>query len=157
SLIDVVARTVKPNNSDSPISWLQDAFNGTVLNVTFPGRKNLSIIHEVSINSLDLVFSTMDQYTPLASSSLLTASFSIPFGFQLYVQQISQEIELFDGQTKLATLSIPYTKASGDSKSGNLTSGFAPTQFKVIPGSEKIFDDFAKRLTMEESVTLIMT
>ncbi|CAG8702243.1 16443_t:CDS:1, partial [Racocetra fulgida] len=132
------------------------AFNGTVLNVTFPGRKNLSIIHEVSINSLDLVFSTMDQYTPLASSSLLTASFSIPFGFQLYVQQISQEIELFDGKTKLATLSIPYTTASGDSKSGNLTSGFAPTQFKVIPGSEKNFDDFAKRLTMEESVTLKM-
>ncbi|CAG8773251.1 11494_t:CDS:1, partial [Racocetra fulgida] len=32
SLINVVARTVKPNNSDSPISWLQDAFNGTVLN-----------------------------------------------------------------------------------------------------------------------------
>ncbi|CAG8512217.1 15440_t:CDS:2 [Dentiscutata erythropus] len=156
SSINVVARTVKPNNSASPISWLQDAFNGTELDVIFPGRKNLSIIHGVTIDSLDLEFSTTDQYTPMASSSLLTASFSIPFGFKLFVKQISQDIELFDGQTKLATLSIPFTTASGDSESGNLTSSFAPTQFKVVPGSENDFDDFAKRLTVEENVTLTM-
>ncbi|KAF0553529.1 hypothetical protein F8M41_020257 [Gigaspora margarita] len=133
SFINVIAKMVKPNNSATPISWLQDAFNGTVLNVIFPGRKDLNIIHSVSIDSLDLVFNPNDQYTPMASSSLLSASFSIPFGFQLFVQQISQDIELFDGQTKLATLSIPFTTASGDSQSGNLTSSFAPTQFKVVP------------------------
>ncbi|RIB26470.1 hypothetical protein C2G38_2030198 [Gigaspora rosea] len=156
SFINVIAKMVKPNNSATPISWLQDAFNGTVLNVIFPGRKDLNIIHSVSIDSLDLVFNPEDQYTPMASSSLLSASFSIPFGFQLFVQQISQDIELFDGQTKLATLSIPFTNASGDSQSGNLTSSFAPTQFKVVSGSEKIFNDFAKRLTLEKNVTFTM-
>ncbi|CAG8713648.1 40350_t:CDS:1 [Gigaspora margarita] len=144
SFINVIAKMVKPNNSATPISWLQDAFNGTVLNVIFPGRKDLNIIHSVSIDSLDLVFNPNDQYTPMASSSLLSASFSIPFGFQLFVQQISQDIELFDGQTKLATLSIPFTTASGDSQSGNLTSSFAPTQFKVVPVSEKNFNDLPK-------------
>jgi hypothetical protein len=153
---NVIAKSVRPDNASEPISWLQSAFKGTRLSVVLEGGKDLKIINGVDLNALDLQFNTEDQYTPLASSSSLTAGFSIPFGFPLEMKQISQEITLFDGDKELASLSSPFTAAKGDSKSGKIETSFAPTPFKVAKGSEELFDDFSRRLTIEKSVSLGM-
>jgi len=153
---NVIAKSVRPNNSSEPISWLQSAFKGTRLSVVLEGGKDLKVINSVDINALDLQFNTEDQYTPLASSSSLTAGFSIPFGFPLEMKQISQEITMFDGDKELASLSSPFTDAKGDSKSGKIETSFAPTPFKVAKGSEELFNDFSKRLTLEKRVSIKM-
>ncbi|RIA99313.1 hypothetical protein C1645_705566 [Glomus cerebriforme] len=153
---NVIAKSVRPNNESAPISWLQSAFEGTRLSVVLQGGKDIKVINSVDINTLDLQFSTADPYTPLASSSSLTAGFSIPFGFPLEMKQISQQITMFDGDKELASLGSPFTAATGDSKSGKIETSFAPTPFKVASGSEAAFDDFSKRLTLDESVSLTM-
>ncbi|CAI2185331.1 8211_t:CDS:2 [Funneliformis geosporum] len=152
----VIAKSVKPKNGSAPISWLQSAFEGTKLSVVLEGGKNLNTISSVDINTLDLQFNTENQYTPLASSSSLTAGFSIPFGFPLEMKQISQEITMFDGDKELASLGSPFTAAKGDSKSGKIETSFAPTPFKVANGAENTFDDFSKRLTLESRVNIKM-
>ncbi|CAG8502640.1 14080_t:CDS:2 [Funneliformis caledonium] len=152
----VIAKSVRPSNGSEPISWLQSAFEGTKLSVVLEGGKNLNIISSVDINALDLQFNAENQYTPLASSSSLTAGFSIPFGFPLEMKQISQEITMFDGDKELASLGSPFTAAKGDSKSGKIETSFDPIPFKVSSGSEETFDEFSKSLTLESSVTVKM-
>ncbi|RGB35271.1 hypothetical protein C1646_123339 [Rhizophagus diaphanus] len=152
----VIAKSVRPNNESAPISWLQSAFVGTKLSVVLQGGKDLKIISSVDINALDLQFNNENPYIPMASSSSLTAGFSIPFGFPLEMKQISQQITMFDGDKELASLGSPFTAATGDSKSGKIETSFAPTPFKVAKGSEELFDDFSKRLTLEKSVSLKM-
>ncbi|GBC00089.1 hypothetical protein RclHR1_03740013 [Rhizophagus clarus] len=152
----VIAKSVRPNNESPPISWLQSAFEGTELSVVLQGGKDLKVINSVDINALDLQFTNENPYTPMASSSSLTAGFSIPFGFPLVMKQISQQITMFDGDQELASLGSPFTAATGDSKSGKIETSFAPTPFKVAEGSEAAFDDFSKRLTLEKSVSLKM-
>ncbi|CAG8450266.1 9264_t:CDS:2 [Diversispora eburnea] len=156
STVGVLAKKVKPNNDTPPISWLQSAFEGTFLTVILPGMQNVSIIHSVTPNSLDLEFNEINQYSPLAASSSLTVNFSIPFNFPLSMKQISQNITILDGTIPLATLNIAKTEATGNTTTGIISSSFSSTPFNIIPGSESIFNDFSKRLTTDSNVTFTM-
>ncbi|CAG8567285.1 5080_t:CDS:2 [Paraglomus brasilianum] len=152
----VVAKLVKPSDGGDPISWLQNAFQGTRMDVVLEGGKNLTIISGVTLNTMDLVFAADSAYSPTASSSSLGASFSIPFGFPLKMKQISQNITIFGGGKALADLNTPYAAAQGDSTSGQLTSSIAPVPLVVVPGSEGAFNDFSQHLTTDSSVAMLM-
>ncbi|CAG8491085.1 2593_t:CDS:2 [Paraglomus occultum] len=152
----VVATLVKPSDGGAPISWLQNAFQGTRMDVVLEGANNLTIISGVSLNTMDLVFTANNAYSPTASSSSLGATFSIPFGFPLTMKQISQNITIYGGGKALADLNTPYAAAQGDSTSGQLTSSIAPVPLVVVPGSEGAFNDFSTHLTTDSSVAMLM-
>ncbi|CAG8461855.1 16709_t:CDS:2 [Acaulospora colombiana] len=153
--IGVLAKLVRPNNYTAPISWLQSAFLGTYLSVILPGMQHVSIIHGVTLNILDLEFNSTDQYTPLASSSLIV-NFGIPFGFPLSMNNISEEITVFDGSIPLATLDVPYTTATGNTTTGIIHSNFSSIPFKIIPNSRTAFSKFARHLTTDSTVSLTL-
>ncbi|CAG8457951.1 85_t:CDS:2 [Ambispora gerdemannii] len=158
----VLAKTVKPSknnnssNDTTPISWLQSAFVGTTLSVVLRGAQNLTVINSVDLKTMDLTFSKDKAYSPIAQSDALSASFKIPFGFQLNMKKISQDITIYGGSNALATLSTPYTDANGDSSVGKIDSKIPPTPFDVIKGSESNFQEFSRHLTMDSSVVMTM-
>ncbi|KAG9304814.1 hypothetical protein G9A89_016844 [Geosiphon pyriformis] len=152
----VIAKSVRPSNNSVPISWLQTAFVGTSLSVVLNGAKNLSVINSVDLKSMDLAFSSKNPYSPVASSESLQASFKIPFGFHLNMKKISQDITVYGGSTAMATLSIPYVDAIGDSAVGKIDSSIPATSFSVIQGAESAFNEFSKHLTTDSSVVMTM-
>ncbi|CAG8529027.1 4934_t:CDS:2 [Ambispora leptoticha] len=157
----VLAKTVKPsknnnNNSTTPISWLQSAFVGTTLSVVLHGAQNLTVINSVDIKTMDLAFNKDNAYSPTAQSDALSVAFKIPFGFQLKMEKIAQDITIYGGSYALATLSTSYTDANGDSSIGKIDSKIPPTPFSVIKGAEPNFQDFSEHLTMDSSVVMTM-
>ncbi|CAG8534035.1 22922_t:CDS:2 [Gigaspora margarita] len=139
------------NNHASSVFWLQSS-NRISLNVIISRETKICFDYKVSICELDIKFNPNDKTTPIVSSKYKIEYSKI---FPLGINQISWKIGLFDIESQLATLSVPYTPVSDDSGIIEPKSNLTPINFETPTEDPKdLFNEFAKQLYIGEEITL---
>lgn len=158
AMVSVVGTNVKPNNNTAPITWLLQGFKGTKMTIAFPGAKDLKVVTGVKIGSMGMIMTPATAYNPLTSGKGVVATFKMPFNFPLSMQKITQNITVSDDAgTEFATLSVPWTGASGTSESGRLETAFSDVRMNVMKGKESTFEGFIYKLSTTPTAVMKMS
>lgn len=148
-----------PNGKD-PIVWLSEGLKSVTLNVALAAEAPLKIMNSVSLGYLDLNFNKDTPYTPGVKAPVVTAGFSIPFGFALNITEVTQNITLglnkSTGFESFAVMNVPYTHATSDQKSGILNFAMDNTVLAGIQGKESVFNEYNYDLTASNNYTFIV-
>ncbi|KAI0686332.1 hypothetical protein BC835DRAFT_1523137 [Cytidiella melzeri] len=152
STVKVVGESAGP----SGVTWLNEGIKSLQIDTVLPNQGKLDIIKAVTLNELELLFSTDDAYDPPTSSNDATAAFSIPFAFPIDIVALEQNITAAYQGASFALLSIPKGPCSTDVDTRIIHLTFNNTPFAVFDNQHPAFQQFLADTTMkaEETFTL---
>ncbi|CAO3649856.1 unnamed protein product [Mucor hiemalis] len=148
-----------PNGKD-PIGWLSDGLSSVTLNVGLGADKPLKIMNSVSMGYLDLNFNKDTPYAPSVHAPVVTAGFTIPFGFALNITEVTQNITLglnkSTGFDSFAIMNVPYVASTSDQKSGKLLFAINNAVIAGIAGKESTYNEYTYGLTAGSNYTFMI-
>ncbi|CAG8458295.1 13175_t:CDS:2 [Acaulospora colombiana] len=144
-----VPLVAKGTGLQPPISWLIPAFTQLSIDSVLPPKDLGKLVPSVTINEISMKFTPDTAYDPITSSKNLTAQINIPFGFTLSITEMSEEIVIVNGNTNMARLSIPQSKAQTIGR--NVITTYSDVDLKVFDDAHSSFDSFVKDLTIGDS------
>ncbi|KAK4511701.1 uncharacterized protein ATC70_007244 [Mucor velutinosus] len=144
----------------NPITWLSEGLKSVTLNVALAADKPLKIMNSVSMGYLDLNFNKDAPYTPSVKAPVVTAGFTIPFGFDLNITEVTQNITLGLNKTtgfeSFAVMNVPYVPSTSDQKSGKLQFAIDNTNLAGIAGKESVYNEYTYALTASNNYTFLV-
>ncbi|CAO0800868.1 unnamed protein product [Mucor circinelloides] len=144
----------------NPITWLSEGLKSVTLNVALAADKPLKIMNSVSMGYLDLNFNKDAPYAPSVKAPVVTAGFTIPFGFALNITEVTQNITLGLNKTtgfeSFAVMNVPYVPSTSDQKSGKLQFAIDNTKIAGIPGKESVYNEYTYALTANNNYTFLI-
>ncbi|THH12496.1 hypothetical protein EW146_g7640 [Bondarzewia mesenterica] len=142
------------NAGPSDVSWLNDAIKSLMITTSLPNQGKLNIIKSISLNELNLQFSTDTAYDPLTSSNDATASFSLPFDFPIDITALEQNITIGTGGPSFAGLIIPKVPSTTDVEARVIHLTFSDVPFAVFDGQQGVFQQFLASTEVSENQTM---
>ncbi|KAI9322513.1 hypothetical protein BX666DRAFT_2128544 [Dichotomocladium elegans] len=141
-----------------PIGWLSEGFQSVQLNVGLGLPQPMNIIQGVNMGQLAMVFNADTPYAPVTNAPAVTADYSIPFGFNLDITEVSQELKLAmaNGSGEFAAISVPPVPAQSNQTSGKLQFAMNQIPITAIPGKEALFNDFVYSLSASEKYSFLV-
>ncbi|GAN00901.1 conserved hypothetical protein [Mucor ambiguus] len=144
----------------NPITWLSEGLKSVTLNVALAADKPLKIMNSVSMGYLDLNFNKDTPYAPSVKAPVVTAGFTIPFGFALNITEVTQNITLGLNKTtgfeSFAVMNVPYVASTSDQKSGKLQFAIDNTKLAGIAGKESVYNEYTYALTANNNYTFLV-
>ncbi|KAL0135826.1 hypothetical protein V8B55DRAFT_1171734 [Mucor lusitanicus] len=144
----------------NPITWLSEGLKSVTLNVALAADKPLKIMNSVSMGYLDLNFNKDAPYSPSVKAPVVTAGFTIPFGFALNITEVTQNITLGLNKTtgfeSFAVMNVPYVPSTSDQKSGKLQFAIDNTNLAGIAGKESVYNEYTYALTASNNYTFLV-
>lgn len=144
----------------NPITWLSEGLKSVTLNVALAADKPLKIMNSVSMGYLDLNFNKDAPYAPSVKAPVVTAGFTIPFGFALNITEVTQNITLGLNKTtgfeSFAVMNVPYVASTSDQKSGKLQFAIDNTNLAGIAGKESVYNEYTYALTANNNYTFLV-
>lgn len=135
------------------MTWLNDAIKTLQIATVLPARGSLTVINSISLDQLELDFTSATAYSPLTSSKAATAAFQIPFGFPIDIVALEQNITTSVGGQSFATLSIPKGPAKTDVDARIIHLTFSNVPFSVFGDKHSVFQQFLADTTTAKSET----
>jgi len=144
----------------SRISWLSDGITALNLEVPLKAPNAINAIQSISIDYLNLVFTNETAWSPETSSDGLHAKLSLPFGFGMQVNNISNSFAIVQNGVTVGQVSSPLSAATSDIQvvSSSLTQGtiditLAPSPLQVPSNTHAQFSAFNADLTQNQEAT----
>jgi hypothetical protein len=154
-----VGVSAAPNGKD-PINWLSEGLKSVTLNVALAADKPLKIMNSISMGYLDLAFNKDQPYAPSIKAPIVTAGFSMPFGFALNITEVTQNVTLGLNSTKgfegFAVMNTPYVPANSDQKAGKLQFAIDQANIVGITGKESVYNQYTYALTASSNYTFMV-
>ncbi|KAA1471743.1 hypothetical protein DENSPDRAFT_133322 [Dentipellis sp. KUC8613] len=126
----------------SDVTWLNEGIKSLIVSAVLPNQGKLNIIKSISLDELDLRFSTDTAYDPATSSSDASAAFTLPFNFPVDIKALEQNISVgTDGQS-FAELIIPKGPSTTDVQQRVIHLTFSDVPFAVFGDQHGAFQKF---------------
>lgn len=122
-----------------------------------PNNGTLDIIKSVSLNELNLQFSTATEWGPSTSSNDANAAFTIPFGFPINITAVEQNITVGSNGTYIAELTIPKGPTTTDVDNRIIYLTFSDVPFSVYGDKHSSFEQFLADTTVNVNETMTLT
>ncbi|KAG0263532.1 hypothetical protein DFQ27_001692 [Actinomortierella ambigua] len=137
-----------------PVSWLSSAIKNLKLTVPLQSPAPLQLIKALNLGALGLVFTPPTAYSPLTTSTGVTANYSLPEGFDFNVQftQVANSFTLSRGGVPIANLNSSYNPATSNMALGQLTFDLLQTPLLVPDASHAAFQEFNRDLTVGSNI-----
>ncbi|KAI0063538.1 hypothetical protein BV25DRAFT_1915044 [Artomyces pyxidatus] len=126
----------------SDVTWLNEGIKSLIVTAVLPNQGKLNIIKAISLNELDLRFSTDTAYDPATSSNDATASFGLPFNFPVDITSLEQNISVAAGGQPFAELVIPKGPSTTDVQERVIHLTFSDVPFSVFNDQQEAFQQF---------------
>ncbi|GJJ06156.1 hypothetical protein Clacol_000345 [Clathrus columnatus] len=149
SNVSVVGASAGP----SDVTWLNDAISSLKVSTILPDRGKLQVIENITLEKLELDFTSDTAFNPSTSSSLTTAAFTIPFDFPIDIVALEQNITTSLQSTGFAELDIPLGNTTTDVNSRIITLAFSDVPFAVFSNEHAAFENFLAQTTVSTSET----
>ncbi|KAI0035854.1 hypothetical protein K488DRAFT_76325 [Vararia minispora EC-137] len=137
--------------------WLNDAITSLIVTTTLPNQGKLDIIKSISLNELDLRFSTDTAFGPPTSTNDASAAFTIPFAFPIDVVALSQNITVGAGGTNFAQLVVPKGPSQTDVSTRIIHLTFADVPFAVFGDQHGAFEQFLAATATSATETMSLS
>ncbi|KAF9164377.1 hypothetical protein DFQ26_001513 [Actinomortierella ambigua] len=157
-IANVVTDTIATGHDVTPkngaVSWLSTAIKNLKLTVPLQSPAPLQLIKALNLGALGLVFTPPTAYSPLTTSTGVTANYSLPEGFDFNVQftQVANSFTLSRGGVAIASLNSSYNPATSNMALGQLTFDLLQTPLLVSEVSQVAFQEFNRDLTVGSNV-----
>ncbi|PSS30972.1 hypothetical protein PHLCEN_2v2497 [Hermanssonia centrifuga] len=145
-------------NDGTVISWLSKGLQALNLHVPFKPREPISPIKSITIGDFALAFDPGTSWTPSAESRTVQAFMALPFGFNVSIGQIQNDLNITQGGMAVAGLATPIGASTSNIKVNNAsdTSGMIDiviqnTNLSCPASQHPIFSSFNAALTNQKS------
>ncbi|KAG0233188.1 hypothetical protein BGW42_007666 [Actinomortierella wolfii] len=137
-----------------PVTWLSSAIKNLKLTVPLQSPAPLQLIKALNLGALGLVFTPPTAYSPLTTSTGVTANYSLPEGFNFNVQftQVANSFTLSRGGIPIANLNSSYNPSTSNMALGQLTFNLLETPLIVPEPSYTAFQEFNRDLTVGSNI-----
>ncbi|KAK1218918.1 hypothetical protein PQX77_018360 [Marasmius sp. AFHP31] len=149
---DLVVHGASAGSSD--VTWLNEGIKALQVATVLPNRGPLSIIKDINLNQLTLMFTPDTAYNPATSSDNSDAAFTLPFGFPIDITALEQTIDVSYQGTQFAQLAIPKGPSSTDVENRIIHLTFNNVPFAVSEGGHGTFDSFLAATTLGDRETI---
>ncbi|KAG0240246.1 hypothetical protein BGW41_007085 [Actinomortierella wolfii] len=137
-----------------PVTWLSSAIKNLKLTVPLQSPAPLQLIKALNLGALGLVFTPPTAYSPITTSTGVTANYSLPEGFNFNVQftQVANSFTLSRGGIPIANLNSSYNPSTSNMALGQLTFNLLETPLIVPEPSYTAFQEFNRDLTVGSNI-----
>lgn len=122
-----------------------------------PNNGTLDIIKSVSLDELNLQFSTDTAWDPSTSSNDANAAFAIPFGFPINITAVEQNITVGSNGTFIAGLTIPKGPTMTDVDNRIIYLTFSDIPFSVFGDKHSFWRQFLADTTVNVNETMTLS
>ncbi|KAI0072486.1 hypothetical protein K474DRAFT_1678619 [Panus rudis PR-1116 ss-1] len=141
----------------SDVTWLNEGIKSLAIQATLPNQGKLDIIKSITLNELQLMFSTDDAYDPPTSSDSAEAAFTIPFAFPINIVALEQNITVGYQGTDFAVLRVPKGPSTTDVDARIIHLTFNNTPFAVFDNEHAVFQQFLADTTTNSEETFALS
>ncbi|TDL25981.1 hypothetical protein BD410DRAFT_895443 [Rickenella mellea] len=135
----------------SDVTWLNNAIKSLQIQTVLPARGPLDVIKSISLDALELLFTTGTAYDPSTTSNAATAAFQLPFAFPLDIKALEQNITIgFQGQS-FAQLNIPKGPSTTDVAARIIHLTFDNVPMTVFGNKHSVFQQFLAATTVADT------
>ncbi|KDQ57731.1 hypothetical protein JAAARDRAFT_69819 [Jaapia argillacea MUCL 33604] len=135
----------------SDVTWLNEGIKSLQVATFLPNQGPLSIIKSITLNQMELLFTSDTAYDPSSGSNSTDAAFQLPFAFPVDITALEQNITVgYDGQS-FAELVIPKGPATTDVQQRIIHLTFNDIPFAVFGDKNDVFDQFVASTTVSQT------
>ncbi|KAF9975258.1 hypothetical protein BGZ73_001149 [Actinomortierella ambigua] len=151
---DTIATGYEVTPKNGAVSWLSSAIKNLKLTVPLQSPAPLQLIKALNLGALGLVFTPPTAYSPLTTSTGVTANYSLPEGFNFNIQftKVANSFTLSRGGVPIANLNSSYNPSTSNMALGQLTFDLLQTPLLVPESSHVAFQEFNRDLTVGSNV-----
>ncbi|KAF9357092.1 hypothetical protein BGX26_004266 [Mortierella sp. AD094] len=148
--------SVKPDGVTS-VSWLSNGLLSLTLNVPMKSPVALSVIRDIQIMDMGMIFNKSTPYVPTASSNTVTAGFKLPFNITVGMQNVSNTMSIVYKNKVLADINTAvWNQNKSDVPNGLLVFNLPPSPLVVKDDAHDEFGQFVSDLTVNPEQTFIV-
>lgn len=130
---------------------MNEGIKSLKIDTVLPNQGKQNIIKSISLNELQLMFSTDDAYNPPATSNDTTAAFTIPFAFPLDVVAVEKNITVGLNGDSFAQLICPKEATTTDVDTRIIHMTLTDIPFAVFDDKHSVFQQFLTSTTFSAS------
>lgn len=122
-----------------------------------PNNGTLDVIKSVTLDELNLQFSTDSVWDPSTSSNDANAAFTIPFGFPINITAVEQNITIGSSGTFIGELTIPKGPTTTDVDNRIIYLTFTDVPLSVFGDKHTSFEQFLADTTVNVNETMTLS
>ncbi|CAD6973942.1 unnamed protein product [Tilletia controversa] len=133
------------------VTWLNEAIKVLSIPVNLPAQ-NFDVISGITLNQFSLFFTEPTTWAPETASSLITASFFLPFAFPIDITSVGGRFVDNYENTDVGVLNIPQTQTTTDVSARVLTLAYDGIPLVVPGNAHSQFSQFVADATRQNRV-----
>lgn len=135
------------DGTDGP-SWLEAGIKSLSIGVLLPAPQGLQVIQSITLEDLELNFTSSTTWAPSTGTKQTFAAFSLPFAFPIDITELESAIALQYNGDDVAVLPIGSIATTTDVSKRIITLAFDNVPFDVYSDKHSQFADFLKATTL---------